>query len=369
MITTRSGNHRPSVPLCPGDGHAGTAKRLPWWQNLLLIVPGLLLGLVAQAQVPEHTLCVFDVAGSQGEITGMMKNYALQALSAGVALRMRSLSDEDEVIRLFKAGECQLAAISDVRAREFNFFAGSISAIGAMPDYGDMHILMAALADPRMARRLDGPEYQVLGFLPLGAVFLFVNDRGIDTAEELAGKRMAVLDHHPDAAYMVRHVKAIPVTANMKSFAQLFNRGEVDVVYAPAAAYEYLELERGMGPNGGVIRYPVGHFTLQLIARTGEFDGPFAQRSRRILADLYPRAMQTALRYEEAIPAARWVELPQSAIDGYQEMIRQVRMSFVNGASGGDLSSLYDPDMLRLMRKIRCHNDLGASECRSGSKE
>lgn len=337
--------------------------------SALLLILGLLGALVAQARTPERTLCVFDVAGSQGEITAMMKNYALEALNAGVSLRLRAYPDEAEVIRLFKAGECQMAAISDIRAREFNPFAGSVSAIGAMADYGDLRILMAALADPRMARRLDGAEYQVLGVLPIGAVFLFVNDRRIDTADELAGKRVAVLDHHLDAAYMIRHVKAIPVTANLKSFSQLFNRGEVDVIYAPAAAYEYLELERGMGPRGGVIRYPVGQFTLQLIARASEFDDLFAQRSRRILADLYPRAMQTALRYEEVIPRTRWIDIPKSAIEGYQEMIRQVRLSIVNGDAGDQLSSIYHPDMLRLMRKIRCHNDLGASECRAGARE
>lgn len=323
----------------------------------------------AQAATP-NTLCVFDVAGSVGEVFNLMKTYQLELMKAGTLLQMRAFPDEAEAVREFKNGQCKIAAIADISAREFNRFTGSISAIGAVPHYSDLKILMYSLADRRMSRHLKNDQYQILGVLPLGAVYLFVNDRAIDRVEDLAGKRISVLNGHYDAAYMVEYVNAVPVPATIATFANMFNKGQVDISYAPAAAYQYLEMDRGMGDKGGIVRYPLGQFTLQLVARADEFDEDFARLSRRIIANLYDTAMTLTARHEQAIPANRWVDIPPDSIAEYQEMLRSVRVQIINGElESQKLANVYHPDMLRLLRKIRCHTAIGSVECTSSDRE
>ena len=341
------------------------------WMSFVLST--LLAGAQAHAteQPQQHTLCIFDVVGSQGDSFNLMKSYQLEAMKAGVNFRMRAYKDEAKAIEAFRAGRCSVMGIADIRVREFNRFTGSISAIGAVPYYSDLKILMHSLADRRTASKLENERYQILGVVPLGGIYLFVNDRSIDTVEDLKGKRITVLHDHADATHMINYVGAIPVPADITTFSNLFKAGQADVSYAPAAAYEVLEMYHGMGDKGGIVRYPLGQFTLQLVARQGVFDNQFVIRSRRIMADLYDTAMNMTWRYEQAIPSDRWVDIPQDAIAGYQEMLRGVRVQMVNGEidQQDGPNNVYHPDMLRLLRKIRCHTNPGALECTATDKE
>ncbi|PWG75013.1 hypothetical protein DF186_14920, partial [Enterococcus hirae] len=92
-----------------------------------------------------------------------------------------------------------------------NRFTGTISAVGALPTYNNLKTLLATLAQPRAASLMRDGEYEVLGIFPAGAGYLVVDDRSIDTAAELAGKRMATLEYQKDAVHMVNHVKATVV--------------------------------------------------------------------------------------------------------------------------------------------------------------
>ena len=75
--------------------------------------------------------------------------------------------------------------------------------------------------------------YEVLGIVPIGAGYLFVNDRSMDTAGELTSKRMATLDYQKDAIHIVNFVKATVVPSDITNFAGKFNNGSVDTAYAP----------------------------------------------------------------------------------------------------------------------------------------
>ena len=64
---------------------------------------------------------------------------------------------------------------------------------------------------------------------------------------------------------MVQKVGASMITADVATFAGMFNNGSVDACYAPAFAFNALELYKGVGKKGGVIQYPLAQMTLQLL--------------------------------------------------------------------------------------------------------
>ncbi|EON92836.1 hypothetical protein MARLIPOL_08784 [Marinobacter lipolyticus SM19] len=315
--------------------------------------------------------CVFDVAGAGGFVYRTLQDYQRKAVSSGVSLAMIPYTDEDEAVADFKAGTCDIVAVTDMGVRHFNSFTGSISAIGAVPYYEDLRVLMHILSSPRVDEHMSQDGYQVLGVAPMGAAYLFVNDRSINDADALKGKRVTVFEGHHDARHMLEYIGAVPVDAKISNFARLFNTGQADISYAPAAAYELLEMFKGMGDTGGIIKYPVGQVSVHLVAREGEFDDRFVRRSRKIMSRLYPEAMRIVRQYEDSIPAERWVDISKDAMVGYQEMLREVRidMQQATHASGMQAASVYDDNMMTILRKVRCYTNPGALECSAEDRE
>lgn len=328
------------------------------------------LSLVAAAPFASAEpikMCVFDVIGANGDMFNMVKDYALEMKAHGVDFELRPYTDEGVAVGDFNSGQCDAVAATDLRTRPFNRFTGSISAVGAIPTYDDLKTALATLATPKAASLMESDGYEVLGIVPAGAGYLFVNDRSIDTAGELAGKRMATLDYQKDAIHMVNHVKATVVPSDITNFAGKFNNGSVDTAYAPAFAYEALELYKGIGEDGGIVDYPLAQLTIQVIAREGVLDDETAQKSREVAWGMYGQAMDLIQSQEAAIPEEKWIRIPEKDIQGYQEMFRENRLQLRDGSHGAD--KVYHPKMMGLLSKIRCSSNPSASECTASDRE
>lgn len=328
------------------------------------------LALVVSAPMASAqtvSMCVFDVIGANGDIYNMVKDYALEMKAHGVDFQLKPYTDEGVAVGDFNAGQCDAVAATDIRIRPFNRFTGTISAVGAIPTYDDLKTLLATLAQPKAAPLMKENGYEVLGIVPAGAGYLFVNDRSIDTAGELAGKRMATLDYQKDAIHMVNYVKATVVPSDITNFAGKFNNGSVDTAYAPAFAYEALELYKGIGDKGGIVDYPLAQLTIQIVARDEVLDDDTAQKAREVAWGMFPQAMALINGQEQAIPEDKWVRIPAKDIEGYQEMFRQNRLEMRDGANGAP--DVYHPKMLSLLSKIRCASNPSASECTAGNRE
>ena len=347
-----------------------TLSRIPW---TLAVIAGLFfLAFQPALAAPEKKqFCVFDVAGANGFVYQLLREYQRGAISSGVALVMQPYTDEDQAVSDFRQGRCDLVALTDMGVRHFNDFTGSISAIGAVPRYEDLRVLLYGMSSPRIATHLSQDGYEVLGVAPMGAAYLFVNDRGINHVAALEEKRITVFEGHHDARHMVEFVGAKPVTAKISNFAQLFNSGQADISYAPAAAWEVLEMFRGAGDRGGIIRYPVGQVTVQLVAREGTFSPEFVRESRKLIARLYPEAIRVIRQFEDRIPAERWVDIGAEDMREYQEMLRQVRIDLLSGKEQKNqlAAAVYHEDMMTILRKIRCYTNPGASECSDQDRE
>ncbi|MDX1588145.1 MAG: putative solute-binding protein [Oleiphilaceae bacterium] len=315
--------------------------------------------------------CVFDIIGSSGDQYQMMQDYALNMREHGVRLDLIPYTDESVALAEFSSGSCDILVATDLRTRRFNRFTGTLSAVGAIPSYDELKTVMKVLASEGAAKHMVNGDYEVLGIFPLGAGYLFVTDRSIDTAADLAGKRIATLDYQKDAIHMVNYVNGSVEPSDITNFGGKFNNRSVDAAYAPAFAYEALELYRGVSDDGGIVRYPLAQLTAQVIARKGVVDSETAQKAREVAYSMFDDTMELIRRYEEGIPESSWVDIPDKDIDDYQEMFRQNRIQLRDGedSDGNSVSQVYDGDMLTLLRRVRCRENPDASECTASDRE
>ena len=246
------------------------------------------------------------------------------------------------------------ALLTGMRARQFNPFTGSVDAIGGLQDYDGLEMLFNALARPALATHMRHGPYEVAGLLPLGAAYIFLNDRGINNVSKMAGKRLAVLEHDPAQQMMALRIGAQPVSADVSNFANRFNNGAVDVIAAPAAAYMPLEIYRGVGAHGAVVDLPVAQLSLQLVLRHERFPPGYAQQAREYFLEQFPRAMRLVHAAEDDI--LFFFPPPDADRYAYDQLLDEARIALTEAGH-------YDPLMMRLMKRVRCTRQPDRAEC------
>jgi hypothetical protein len=307
-------------------------------------------------------MCIFDLLGANGPTFSQMKDYKTAALSWGVELKLKPYTSERVAAEDFKSGLCDVVSFTGIRARQFNAFAGSLDAIGALPTYEHLKSVIKTISGKKAAKLMVNDPYEVVGIFPGGAAYMFVNDRSIDTVGELAGKRIAILDSDPAQVEMVTFVGASPVGTSIANMYSKFNNGSVDVTYGPAMVYEAMELYNGLEPNGGVIRFSLAQLTMQILIRKAEFPDGFGQKSREFALNQFDLGVQSIKRYESKIPNKLWVSIPDADISGYLEVFRQSRIKLRE-------KGIYNGKMLKLMRMVRCKKNPHQPECSAKDKE
>ena len=320
----------------------------------------LLLGLSAPAlAVEKRTLCVFDIIGTSGDMYNIMRDYRTAAIDHGYDLTLRVYTDENIAAEDLKAGQCDAAAITGLRGRQFNNYTGSLDSIGAVPSYEALRTVVQVLAseNPRITPNLRSGSYEVMGIAPMGAAYLFVKDQGINNVNALAGKSIAVMEYDVAQGRMAASVGMSPVMSDITNFAGRFNNHSVDICFAPVMAYSALELYKGMEPNGGIIDYVLGQLTLQVIARHDSFDSDFAAWSRSYFFEtVFDRAMRVIQSANNEIDKKWWIEISDEDTERYDEMMRDARIDLTN-------QGVYNKDMMSLLRNIRCRMDASRAEC------
>ncbi|MEE2787872.1 MAG: putative solute-binding protein [Myxococcota bacterium] len=313
---------------------------------------------IAHANAPvERTLCVYDPGGANGDFFNAMKDYRLEALKVGVNFLMKPYTDEQTLFDDFKAGQCKGAVMTATRARPLHPFVGTLEAMGALPEYGQLKTIIKTLARSRAASLMKSGEYESAGVYPGGAIYLFVNDKTLNTVQKLAGKRIATLAFDDAAKTMVGKIGASMISSDVSTFAGKFNNGAVEACYAPAFAYKALELYKGIKDKGGVVRYPLAQMTLQILIRSADFPEGFPAKSRAIVAKTVDKALTMVQKAEASIPAEHLIDIPKADKDKYDEMFLDVRVEL------RDKQKVYNPKALHLLRKVRCKADSSRAEC------
>ncbi|MBM7333488.1 putative solute-binding protein [Alloalcanivorax marinus] len=311
----------------------------------------------AQAAV-ERSLCVFDIIGANGDVFNVMKDLKTQASGWGVDLKLKPYTDEKIAAEDLKAGQCDGAVLTGLRVRQFNSYAGSMEAIGAIPTYKELKTVMQVLSSdaPSITEKMRTGNYAMGGMIPMGAAYLFVKDKEIDTVGELSGKSISVMEYDPAQAEMASKVGMSPVLSDITNFAGRFNNNSVDICFAPVVAYSALELYKGMQPDGGIIRYTLGMLTTQIVLRADRFPDGFDQKSREFMFSQFDRAMNVIRNAENEVDKKWWIDIPEQDKLRYDEMLREARLEMTE-------DGIYNKDLISLLKKVRCKYEPSRAEC------
>lgn len=310
----------------------------------------------AQAAAATQTICVFDPAGTQGDAYSMMKDFKLTASRWGANIDLRAYTDERVVAEDFKAGQCDGAIITGLRGRQFNQFTGSIDSVGSIPTYQHMRTVVELMSSPKSADLMISGPYEVAGIVPLGAAYVFVNDRSINSIEKAAGKKIAVLEWDKSQAKMVQQLGAQPVASDITNFAGKFNNGQVDIVAAPAIVYKPFELYKGLGTKGAIYRFPLIQISANLIIRHDRFPPGFGQKCRDYIVTQLDRAFGIIKKTEADIDQKYWLDVSEKDKENYVKIMREARLQLTR-------EGFYDKRMMAVLKRVRCKYDSSAAEC------
>lgn len=322
---------------------------------LLAIVAAGTLTHEAMAEGQARTLCVFDPSGANGDLYKGMVNYQTDAAAWGVNFTLKPYTSETGVIDDFKAGQCNAILVTGTRARAFVKRTGSIEAIGALPTYKLLKKAIKTLSKPKAAKLSKSGEYENVGIIPTGGVYLLVNDKSINTIEKLSGKRIATFSFDDAAKTMVDEAGASIASAEISSFAGMFNNRSVDACYAPATVVKPLELTKGLGSKGGMVHYPIAQTTVQIIIKSSDFPADYGVKSREHVAKKFDDSLKAIKSAEKGL-GKYWIEIPPEDKQRYDRLFRTVRIKLRD-------KKTYDKTMLKIMFRLRCKADASRAEC------
>ncbi|MFW2101472.1 putative solute-binding protein [Acinetobacter johnsonii] len=313
----------------------------------------------------KQQVCVFDLLGKAGESYKFLEEWALVSKKWGAQVQLISFQDEDLADKAFQNDKCDAVYMTSMRARTYNKFAGSIDALGGVPSNKIAQKAVEYVLDPRNTKRmtttLQGDSYEVAGIGLIGSAYIFVKDRSLNTIEKAQGKKFAILHYDRAQRVMVERVGAVPVMSDISNFIKKFNTGEVDVVAAPAYAYKPLEIEKGLGSKGAMLNFPVVNVTADLIVRPERFPAQFGEQSRQWFLQKIPQSFAMVQRLEAAIPSKIKMQLSKEDKEKYQRLLREGRIDLTK-------QGLYDPGMMRVLKKARCTVERTNFECSLGGE-
>ena len=325
-----------------------------------LVKNGLFVGVstLFMSTASAQSVCVFDPAGKAGDYYRMLDKYALEASSWGVSLEIKVYTDEETAVKDYEAKQCDAVVATAARLQRFNNFPTTIEAIGALPTYSLLKSMVKTLTTSSgAAKMMTRTGNTTIGIIPIGAVYLFVRDRNVDTVAELAGKKIATMDYDKASVVMVEKIGSIMVPADLGSIGPKFNNGDVDACYVSAPAYAPFELAKGLGTSGGIVKLPLVQATLQVLAHEDAFPADFASKSRAFFWGQFDEAMGYVTKAEAEIPSHYWIELPATSLPGFDEMFQKSRIEL------RDQHKAYDAKMLGVMRDKRCKAEPTRAEC------
>ena len=307
-------------------------------------------------------MCVFDMLGQNGPTHQILKSYKMEAIKWGAAIELKSYTDERLASEAFNSGMCDLVNLPDIRARNYNQFTGSLNAVGAIPTYRHLQIILQTLNTPKASKYMRQDEYEIVSIAPTGGLFTFVRDRRWDTPDKLAGKKITLLDNASESQYLLKQKGMTPVSSTIANALQKFNNHSVDITGAPAIAYEPMELYKGLEPNGGIISWPLLQTTVQIVARWRNLPKGFGQKSRDFTQSGIKDGIESIEKIERAIPNKYWISILEDQRNQWSETFRQNRIALRK-------QGIYNSKALTLFRKVRCKVTPEMAECTAPDRE
>ncbi len=323
------------------------------------------LAIAAHAAAPI-SVCVWDPIGQGGQIFDAAKSYALAMAKHGVDLKLKAYTDETVAAEDFKVGQCAGLLATSIRTRPYNPVTATMDTGGAVTIMRDGKIdidasyqviqkAMQVLASPQASKLAVQDRWEMAGAITMGPIYVMVRDKTLFT-KGFAGTRMPAFDHDKSQAYLIAKVGAQPVSVDTKTFVSKFNNGATDMVFAPAVAYQPLEIHKGVGKDGGVNRFPLTFSTLQLVFERSKIPEGFGVQSRQYWVSQFDEILATVKKAETGIPANVWVEFPPEEALKFVNNQRELRVELAQ-------KGYYDKQGLKFMKRVRCSVYQAAPEC------
>jgi len=316
----------------------------------------VIVALLKTAPAFGQSICVFDPLGAQGDNYSMLKDYALIATQWGANLELKPFSDEHLATESFKSGKCDGVAISGIRARQFNNFAGSIDSVRGVVTEEAYRLVLDLMANPKLNADMMSNGTEVAGISPLGFAYVITNSKNLNTMQSFYNKRFGVLSYDKAQSVIVDKIGAIPVSLELSQIGSAFNMGRVDAVELPALAFKPLELGKGVGSKGAIVKFPIGSITYDLLINPEKFPMGYGQKSRLWFASEFDRQMSNVHKIESAINKNYWIDLSESEVKNYDYVLRLARVSLTK-------QDVYNKKMMHILKNVRCNLKRSESEC------
>lgn len=300
--------------------------------------------------------CVYDPAGPIGPAANQLRDLMLAARGWGVEAELRAYPQQADMLKDFQEKNCDLALMDGLQARQYNRFVGTLISPGSLPGYADLYQALKTLAAPAAAPLMIQDGVEVAGIIPFGAAYIHLKDRKDSTVAAAKGKRVAVLAWDKSQAEFVQMLEAVPVATDITEAFVKFNNGEVDMVAAPAVTFRALEMKKGLGAKGGILRIPLAMVVADIVIWKEKFPVDFGQRMRDLVMAQMDNTMETLGQYEKEIPGRYWITVGKEQQQEYLATLRTIRLHLKD-------EGYYDPRMLTLLKRICCKRDPAVAEC------
>jgi hypothetical protein len=329
-------------------------------RKIIILTSVITYSLFANTVHAAQNVCVFDLLGRAGESYKMMEEWALNAKKWGADVKLTAYQKEELADQDFKNGKCDGVALTTMRSRHYNKFAGSIDAIGAVTSNEISRKAISYALDERNSSRLvtpyKGHSIEVVGITPIGIAYIYVRDRSINNIERMIGKKFAYLHYDNAQKVTIERFGAVGVPSDIGNFVQKFNQGQVDMIASPAYAFKPLEIYKGLANNGAIYNFPVVNVTADLIIRQDRFPKNFGTQSRAWFVKQLPKTFANIKKMENEIPAKYKANISAEDYTRYQKLLRDGRIELTK-------NGVYDTQMIRVLKKARCTVERTNFEC------
>ncbi|MBC7750506.1 MAG: hypothetical protein H7Z73_02130 [Candidatus Saccharibacteria bacterium] len=315
------------------------------------------LTVVASSSYAQ-TICVFDPLGSQGDNFSLMKDYAVDAKQWGGDIILKPYADEKLATADFKSGKCDGTAITGIRARPLNDFVGTISSPVGLLTNEQTRTVMALVGNPKLASDMRNGDTEVVGVTTLGFAYIIVRDRTNNTIPKLATIKFGTLAFDKVQDIVVEKFGGTSVPLELSEIGSAFNTGKVGAILLPAVAFKPFEINKGLGTQGAMFKFPVALMTYNVLIHQDKFPEGYGQKSRSWFVGQLDRQMATVNKIEKSIEPRYWDVVPSNIAPGYVKILRAARISLTK-------EGIYNKKMIGILKKIRCRQDQASYECSS----
>ena len=314
------------------------------------------LAFANKAEKEIVKFCVWDPVGGSGPFINFLKETKLKALSWGVDLQMDAYTDEKVASNDFRSGVCDAVFLTNILAKEFVPFSAAFGAPGAISSLNELKTLSATLNNPKARKFIVNDKYEVSGLFPIGEIYTFVRDKSDVSIAAISGKKVSILNGDVASSYFAKIVGASKVHTSLATWGGQFNNGNVDVMFAPALAYNTFELYKGLGEKGGIIDYNILYAVMQMVVNHEKVPEGFAGNMRKHALSRFNELENTVKVAHSEIPQKYWVKLsPEQKVE-FENLSKTIRLALRDEGA-------YDSKAISILWKIRCKFNPSATEC------